>query len=448
MINKKNVIIFMLLLCLIFTFVMTGCQAADNSNNLKNYDFRVFFGDVDEPIEIDALLTEYEEKTGLKIEPIIMSEEKDHQGTLEALLSENTPPAIYAVASDVDENWLTKGGYVADFSSIDKSMEGTSIAYDIDGYGLAYDRAMFDEIFGAKPSEKLISDLRTCNYKDWTVFLSALDDYINGRTSTKFPINGHNYKFPAQKGTLTDGLNGIFAFAGADGSVYGTSIMDIVLQTVKESDWKRTDFVSSSAALKIMNPALTIYADGLDLYTTYLSGEYSSGIRGADFVNEEYYSKLNTNAMFMSGKAMFMILDSAEYSDVKALNAQKAKTLEYLPVKLPYKGKRNKSIPANVSYSLYINDTMSKDTKKESLEFLSWFAGKEEQWSNSLNLSIKTYVENENTLDYKPENKEFTSWEKDIFGDEGIRLYLKKEIWSDEYKNEMKTYMMEQWIEK
>ena len=195
----------------------------------------------------------------------------------------------------------------------------------------------------------------------------------------------------------------------------------------------------------------------MDLLTSYLSGEYSSGIRGSDFVNEEYYSNIETQSMFMEGKAMFSIIDSREYSELEKLNAKKAQTLEYLPIKMPYDstldGKSstgavlNSSIPAEVAYTFYVNGNCTAEIQKEALDFLVWFTAQEDKWIDPLSASIKTYVENDDILeyDYRPEVLE--EWEEDVFGEKGVRLFLRKEVWSDEYKDEMKLYMTEFWCE-
>lgn len=446
-ITRNRVIVFVLIICITVTSILVGCGAKKNDEPVESYDFSVFLGSLDEPIEIDAMLTEYEEKTGLKIEPIVIPENKDNKGTLESLLNDGAPPAIYAVASDIEEDWLSKGGFIADFSNLDSEGKGQSVPYFMDGYGLAYDRAMFEEMFGEKDGAALISDLRVCGYEEWKVFVHALNDYINDRDARSFTVNKHDYKFPDKKKELTQNLNGVFAFPGANSEIYGDSLMNLITQHEDLSTWEAVKMLSSESALHILEPSITTYINSVDFMTSYLAGRYSAGIRGSDFTDEEYYSNYLTDRMFMSGKAMFSIIDSTKYSEIKTLNAKKAVTLEYLPIKMAYDDSYNTSIPANVSYSLYINKKLPEDVQKKAYDFLMWFTDKEELWSDPLSLSIKSYVNTGNILEYNQSPEEIKAWKEDIFGEKGMESFLKKELWTDEYKSNIKLFMTEKWIE-
>lgn len=447
--KRYKVITISLIMLLLTTTLFSGCKA-EPEEVAEEYDFSVFLGSLDEPIEIDALITEYEEKTGFNIESIVIPESKDTPDTLKKLLEDDNSPAVYAVANDVDEKELLENGYIKEGDE--------AVPYFMSGYGYTFDRAMFDEMFGAKQSAKLIKDLRACTYEEWTVFVGALDDFIKNRSVDSFSLQGNNYKFPDKKGATTKELNGVFAFAGANSDIYGYSVMDIVAQSADLEAWESVDSASSGAAIEAMNPTLTTYINGLDLITSNLAGEYSSGIRGSDFVQEDYYSNDLANEIFMSGKAVFGLIGSSKYSEIRTLNAKKAETIEFLPVKMPYDASVgtttsegaiiNSSIPAEVSYTLYVNRTLPEDIQVEAEKFMSWFSAHEDQWSDPLNLSIKSYVQEGNTLIYDFEPEELRKWEKIVFGDDGIRKYLTKELWNDELKTDMKTFMAEKWNER
>lgn len=447
--KRYKIITIALILLLLTATILGGCEA-EPEEVAEEYDFSVFLGSLDEPIEIDALITEYEESSSLNIEAIIIPENKDTPDTLKNLLKADNSPAVFAVANDVDQQELIDGGYIRE--------NDTAVPYFMNGYGYTYDRAMFNEMFGEKVATQLIKDLRASTYEEWTVFVSALNDFIKDRDNSSFSIQGHSYEFPNKKGKTTENLNGVFAFPGANSDIYGYSVMDIVAQSADLNAWETTGSQSSSAAIEVMNPTLTTYINGLDLITSNLAGKYSSGIRGTDFTNDNYYSNYIANDIFMSGKGMFALIGSTKYSEIQTLNAEKAETLEFLPVKMPYDesvGEKtsegaiiNSSIPAEVSYSLYVNRTLSEDIQKEAEKFLTWFSSHEDQWSDPLNLSIKSYVAEGNTLIYDFEPTELRKWEKIIFADDGIRKYLQKELWNDDIKNEMKAFMTEKWNER
>lgn len=456
MITKKRVTIYLLIICIVLGVAFTGCNTDKDEVTEESYDFNVFLGSLDEPIEIDAMLTEYEKKTGLHINPIVIPEGKDNERTLEELLEDTTPPAVYAVANDMDTLWLSKGGFIADFSSIDSEESGQSRPYILDGYGFTYDKAVFQEVFGNEKYTSLIADLKACNYEEWTKFLEEFNNFINDKKVKAVTVNGNKYSFPKKKGTEASKLNGIFALPGADSQIYGYSIMNMISQTADINAWE-TAKSSTASAFQVMYPTLTTYIEGMDFMTSNLAGKYSSGIRGSDFVNEEYYSQEITDSIFMSGKSLFTILDSKKYSEIQSLNAKKAETLDFMPIKMPYDPALgnslstgailNSSIPANVSYSLYINNKLPIETQKQALEFLKWFVDKEEQWGNPLTSSIKEYVDSGNILEYRYDSESIKEWEETIFDDKGVRIFLRKELWSVEYKEDMKLYFVEKWCD-
>ncbi len=453
---NKRLIAFILILCLT-TGLFTACGSEPAEEEEIDYDFSVFFGGMDDAIEIDAMLTEYEKTTGIKINPIIISENEDNNRALKSILGDEDSPAAYAASSDEGLEWLSGGGFIADFATIDPDVQGNNLPYKMDGYGFAYDRTMFTEMFGKDSATQLISDLRKADYQEWTIFVDALNNYINNRLSENFSIGGNVYKFPGEKGKLTKDMNGVFALPGADSNVYGYNVINPVMQTVDLSAWEGAKNELSGSALQTLNPALTTYTDGLDLMTSYLCGDYSSGIRGTDFINGEYYSNEQTESMFMTGKSMFAIIDSREYTKLEEMNAKKALSLEYLPIKMPYDaslgGKSsegavlNSSIPAEIAYSLYVNGNHPKEIQKEALDFILWFTAQEDKWVNSLSASIKTYVKSNSILDYDYAHDELASWEEEIFGEKGVRVFLRKELWNQEYKNEMKLYLTKTWCE-
>jgi len=432
-----------------------------------DYDFSVFFGSVSDPIEIDTILTDYTQQTGIVINPILVSNNNNEVGTLQSLLNEDDPPAIYTVTSDMEMEWLTQGGFVADFSYLRDSTATHSVKlndlywknrypYTVNGYGLIFDHAVFREIFGKSKANKLINDLKAADHEQWSNFIVDLNEFINDRNTSGFVLGNHDYIFPGNRGALAQKLNGVFAIAGADSNMYGDKIMDQLMQTVDLSMWDAVKDETTDSALQVLAPTLDTYINGLDLMTSYLSGEFSSGIRGSDFINEDFYNTEKTNAMFMEGKAVFSIIDSHEYDDLMKINAKKAQTLEYLPIKLPYDdtvvGQATtegavlfSSIPAEVSDSLYINGHLSEDQQLKAWDFLNWFMSQSEWWDNHLRGSLLGYLEEGNVFKYGYTDEETEKWKENIFSGDGVEIFLKKGKWNEEYKENMRVFFAEMW---
>jgi hypothetical protein len=219
------------------------------------------------------------------------------------------------------------------------------------------------------------------------------------------------------------------------------------MQTQDLNEWEKAKSETTKGAMDVMNPALSTYVNGLDLITSYLSGSYSSGIRGSDFLSEDYYSKKMTNAMFMDGKAVFSIIDSSEYEELSAINKEKSTTLEYLPIKLPYSSSLNQSLPTTISYYLYINSKVSDEIKQQALDFISWYNKKDEETMNPLDRSLKSYVDTAHTMEYKFKSEAVSGWEEELLDATGFKSYLTRAVWSDEYKDEIKQYMMRTWYD-
>ena len=454
--TNRKIITFILILCLLLTACLVGCKRSEPEEEVVDYDFSIFFGNLNDPIEIDAMLSEYEKLTGLKINPVITSDSKDNSSTLDSLLKDEEPPVIYAVTEEIDVEALSQGGFITDFTTIDSNMDGNHYPYILNGYGLAYDRGMIEEMFGTDITRDLLRDLRQAEYGEWLSFIDGLESFIEGGSAQAFTVSGNSYQFPEKKGELTKDLNGVYAFAGSDSTIYGDAILNIMMQAVDIPSWESVREESTSAAFRVLDPTLNTYINGLDDMTSHLSGEYSSGIRGEDFIDENFYSIDNTNEIFMEGKAMFSIIDSRRFSELEEMNAAKADRLKYLPIKMPYtegEGKvsggaiLNRSIPAGVSYSLYINNKVNPDLKKQALNFLLWFMDQDKKWGNSLSTSVNTYVRKGNVLDNPYSPPSLDSWKEKIYDDNGIKQYLQKGTWSEEYKSEFKTYLTEMWLE-
>jgi len=399
------------------------------------------------------MLTKYKKETGITIDPIIISDQEDSSQVLQSLLKGNNAPDVYVASPDSDAKWLSDGGFAADFNTISKNAQGNDLPYAWDGYGLVFDRAMFDEIFGANSTE-LIKALKNANYEDWVSFIAAMNNYINNRTGLDFSINGKSYSFPGTKGELTKDLNGVFAIAGADSNIYGRDILNTVLPTADMAAWKNVKGQSPESAMPTLDSTLTTYVEGLDMMTTYLSGTYRAGIRGTDFVDSNLYSVNRTQKMFMDGKSVFTIADSRDYNKLAALNAKKAQTLEYLPIKMPYDSnqfasyggaKLNSSIPAEISYSLYINAKSSQSVQKKALDFLEWLKAHENTLGNPLSDSVKAYIQSSNSLEYDYTSSDIDSWKTAIFGNGGMSQFLQEDLWTQEYKNEIKLYLTKMW---
>ncbi|MDR3305258.1 MAG: hypothetical protein LBS85_04385 [Clostridiales Family XIII bacterium] len=328
--------------------VLTSWAAAACGENPlpagEDYDFSIFIGDAADPIFVNHVVERYEAETGLNIEPVYLTG-GDGERDLERMLDSADPVAAFIVSGGEGFEKALENGYVENLSVpagtdgalADRLIDHNRLLWSVDGYGLAADTRLLCGLFGLDDAGALIASLRGAAYSEWSDFASKLDAYISSGAAEPVVFGEQSYPFAPVRTALTATLTGVFALPGGDGAM-GARFMDAVLREEDADAWEELRGLPENEAYLAARPFLAAYAAGLEDWTSHLAGAFAAGIRGESFVNTRYYSAKKAEEIFMDGKAVFAFLDVGSYKSLAQIDAEKAESLVFLPVKMPTPG--------------------------------------------------------------------------------------------------------------
>jgi hypothetical protein len=343
---------------------------------------------------------------------------------------------------------------------------------------------------GADRADVFADDLRMADYGEWREFIEKLGEYIARGTPDSFVANGRIYRFPENKGVYASALNGIFSIAGGDPGFYGHDLLALMLRAADadvwasakkdavekaaeaeadkeendvendESDAENGEEISAisttAAAFDAIRPGLNSYVEALDCITARLAGKYAPGIRSKGFIDTKIYGKSDAAEIFADGRAVFVAANSADFDAFSESNAEQAKNLILLPVKLPYAENGlpdqwedrsiNRLIPARVTHFFVVNGRVAPELQKPALDFIRWLIEEERSMEDSLKGSVRGYFDRGDVLPY-PTDDSFTRSYSDALRKKGLAEYLTDDRWDAEYRESLLDFMFTVWYE-
>lgn len=480
------------------TLALAGCGSEKQQKKTsKEEEVELYIfnskGEISDAME--ELAADYKKQTGVSVRVFNTQAGEDHMKALRALMNEKVKPDIYTVQSVAElEEWESYD-YVMDFSKsknlTDKFKEladnipeglrlttedGTNygVPYNIEGYGYMVDTQMLADIFGEGNTEKILEDLRLCNYSDWENCVKALGEFIDNGTTTNVSINGNSYAIQSKNG-LAKKLTGVFAVAGSESWTYGDHMLNVAvcagLQNVSQAQNATKEQVQN------LKPAFVAYAKALDLKTTYAAGENGHLTRSADMISASTNSYDMAISKFANSRAIFFKNGNWTASSIEAINSDVAARLTFIPVKLPIEDsdikveeltaeKMNQTIPVFASMYYAINNRNDEAHKKAAEDFLVWLNTSETGMkyqtevfqfipynadpetttvSNALGNSIIQYVNWGGTL-ANPYNGAPSNWGGNTVGTYLLKNYLSKAPWGQADYETIADYAVDKWI--
>lgn len=489
---------FLIPFLLAATLALAGCgsqkQEKDTSKE-EEVELYIFNSKGEISDAMEDLVADYEKETGVSVRLFNTQAGEDHMKALRSLMNEKVKPDIYTVQSVAElEEWESYD-YVMNFSESESmtsefqeladnipeglrltTEEGTNygVPYNIEGYGYMVDTQMLADIFGEGNTEKLLEDLRLCDYSDWESCVKALGEFIDSGNTSTVTIHGNSYTMQSKTG-LANKLTGVFAVAGSESWTYGDHMLNVAvcagLQNVSQAQNATKEQVEN------LRQAFVAYAKALDLKTTYAAGEEGHLTRSADMISASKNSYDMAISKFANSKAIFFKNGNWTASSIEAIDPEVAARLTLIPVKLPIADsdikvegltaeKMNQTIPVFASMYYAINNRNDDAHKEAAEDFLVWLNTSETGMkyqtevfqfipynadpetttvSNALGNSIIQYVNWGGTLS-NPYNGAPSNWGGNTVGTYILKKYLSKEIWSQADYEAIADYAVDKWI--
>ncbi|WP_320129323.1 extracellular solute-binding protein [uncultured Sphaerochaeta sp.] len=489
---KKSLAFLFVFLLLIGTMAFAnGTQEAD-----RGYDIYVYNSKGENATQFAAMCAAYEKETGVRVKNFSIGSGQDHMETLRSEMNSKDMPTVFSVQGIKELAEWTQGGFALDLNTvktgdfgkmakaIPQSLRLTTdgitsygVPYNVEGYGYIVDKQLLGEFFGSDKIDAVISDIKAASYDEWANLIKTTDAWIKAPSALSVTLNGKTYTFATKKGTLSANLNGVFSVMGSEKWTYGDHFINIALNAVftSELDANKAD----NAKVESAKGALLDYAKALDLKTSYLAGLKGPAERGQDFVSSANFGYDQAIQIFAENKAVFLKQGNWAFGNIQNLNADMAKRLVFLPVKMPFKpedikrtdgmtvAKLNSSIPVFVPNYYAINALASDADKQKAEAFLYWLNNsttgkhylvdefafipynadpKTTTVPNSLGNSIISYIDSGNILG-APYNGSPASWSGDVVGLKLKESYLTKKTWTEADYNDIANYAIQKWIE-
>lgn len=372
---------------------LTGCGSSKNDYDVYLYSTKSEIAD-----SLKELSKKYESEEGKKVKVYTCGTDEAMETLRSEMNSKNKPTIFsanqaqfvewqeggFALPSDKIQNSDLKAIYdeIADNMQL-KDSDGNSygIPYNVEGYGLIADTRMICDIFGLENADAFLADYDLANYEEFKTLILAVNDYINGNGGETVTLNGNSYVTAASKTENTQNLNGVFAIAGAEKWTYGNHYINYALNAVFP-DFTSTASAKAADVEKLEQPMTKMLAQ-LQYLSDYAAGPSGAVKRGADFINSTVTGYDQAVQTFAEGKALFIKQGNWIYSNVEAVDADKANSLAMMPMKVnldatDIKGEGvtveslNSSIPEFVSQYYIINAKASSKEQKAAEDFLLW----------------------------------------------------------------------------
>lgn len=480
---------------------LTGCgkkseeEVSSNHTPKKDYDIFVYNSDTSVGKALREMCDEYTKRTGVIIRTVTPSEEESTVENLESYLNSEFPPDIFT-AHDLEEvnKWQSLEN-IWDFSNatedsfktvVNEIPEGLKLSTDtsnsfgvpakIQGAGYIVDPKMIASLFGGDKHRSALHDLQFCSYDEFSLFIEALNSYINGGINSEFTLNEKSYSFAENKGELSGNLTGIFSFSGGNEKIPGSYLMNSILASIFKSP--AYAYISNDASVEQLSSSLMRYAEALDVISGNVAGDNKLLERGDEFISSSKNSSTKAIKNFVNGKSLFLLASTKDYENISIFDSLVSKRCVFVPVKVPITeldvalsgnqiGKNvNKSLTVFSPRYYCINAKSSDKEKKAAQDFLVWLKTSElaekyiipEFGYVPYDIKDGSVVDNpleRSMIDYVSENKTIpgvflgapNSWCNETMGKYIVTNLFNKSFWTLDDYEQLANYGIEKWKE-
>ncbi len=355
-----------IIICFTFLFMFSSCGKKDNPGSqdaVQRNDGIYFLNFKPEVAEIyKEVATAYEKETGVTVK-VVTAASDTYETTLKSEIAKSESPTIFQINGPVGyQSWKN---YCVDLKDtklysylIDKDMavkEGESvygIPYVIEGYGIIYNKAIFDKYF-ALPDKK--------------VNIDSVDDINNFET-----LKAVSEDMTQNKAKL--GIDGVFAstsMSGGESWRWDSHLASVpfyyeMKDSAPDESSVSTAYNSKSAEFKYDKQ----FKNLLDLYINNSVSE--KGILSGKSVNDSM-------AEFALGKAAMVQNGNWAWAEIKKVSGNKVKEedIGFLPLYMGFEGEENQGICIGTENYFAINSKVSKEKQEASIAFLEWLFSSE-----------------------------------------------------------------------
>lgn len=475
--------------------LFAGCSGGDMNNAGEKTETLYIFNSKGENAEaFKQMCDDFTAETGIPTSPFSVGSGQDAVEPLRTQMNSKNPPAVFSMQGlkelpewkesgrALDLTTVTDAEFKKIVDSIPESMrlsdDGAAsygIPYNVEGYGYMVDSQMVSDLFGDDSADKVIADLRTCSYDDFTKFCEAVDKYIASPAATAVTLNGNTYTFRAEKTGLASKLTGVFAFAGAEPWTFGDHLLNVPMNAVF-SDARSAAAVTDAQFAELKAP-FEAYAETLDFVTKHVGGLKGHAMRGSELINKANFGYDQSVQMYADGNDLFLQQGNWASANIAKVNEEVAKRSSFIPIKTPVTddmiktGKTaadmNSSIPVYVPNYYAVNAKASETAQKQAIQFLTWMQKPENVQKYIVEeFNAVPFNANENTtiddafgksmLTYMQEGKTLAApyhgtpnlWSQDVVGKKVMESYLTKEVWTDEDYAAIADYAVSTWKER
>lgn len=339
---KKRKLAAIALAATLIVSAFAGCSNGSSSSGKVTIDMFQF--KVEAKNALDKAVKQYEkENPNVTINVQTVGGGGDYAGTLKTKLSSGQEPAIFNVAGQTDvhtfKDWLTD---LSGQSWVSQAVSGTlggatldgkiyGMPFDLEGYGLLYNKTIFSKAGVDASNLKTIADLDQAFAK-----------------------------IDAQKSKL--GISAVNAYAAKETWVTGMHSLNIALQP----ELKNSENAYNAKSINFnYNDALKKYVD-LSVKYAYKPNGSNSSINSVDYTTQ-------VEQLFALGKVAVIQQGNWVYSTLKGIDPNLAKNVGLLPIPIESSaGTITDKVPVGVASYWAVNKKKDAATVKASEKFLNW----------------------------------------------------------------------------
>lgn len=442
---RSGLALGIIMIFLISTVLLSACStkeettqpAEQQQNNVEQStetaekaEVDIFQFKVEIAKELEEAAKEYESlNPNVKINIQTVGGGDDYGAALRAKFQSGQEPDLFNIGGPQDvEDWKTKLEDLSNEPWVDLALEGVlsgvtvdnevfALPFNIEGYGLIYNKRIFED-----------AGIVASNIKDFASLKKAvetLDAKIrSGELKDKYPLLEAVFEYPSKE-TWVTGLHSSNAFLS------------------QEFDSSLDSFDSKTVDFK--------YGDEFKAYVD-LQSNYSPNSNSKKKMNAVDYATQVDEGIAIERVAIIQ-QGNWVFGGVNSIDEEVAKNLDILP--LPVKGAKEDSIPVGVPMHWAVNKNSSETDKKASKDFLNWLYTSEKgkdyivnkfffipplkgyekyEPKDSLGRAVKRYAEEGKTMPWVFMGYP-TGWGMDVLGTQ-IQKYLAGEVtWSEVVSN-------------
>ena len=386
---------------------LVGCGSNESEVYLLNFK-------PEEDKAFKEIADKYREETGVNVK-VQTAASNQYESTLQSEILKTSKPSIFIINGPIGyQSWknytldlrdTAKEGYhklnlyddLLNKSLAVQNEEGVfGIPTAIEGYGLVYNKKVFNEYFLQENRSSNLSSLKeVSSFNELKTIVEDLTKYITGN---KKAIDAPNI----------NALKGVFVSTSLkEGSAwpYTTHLLNIPM--IYEFKKQNDDPIIGGLELKEIE--FTYHNEYKALFDLYINNSLTS----RNLLGDKSYD--DAVSEFATGKAAFIQQGNWVYSNIKSVagNTINDDDIGMIPIYLGIEKENNSSISVGTENYWCINKTVSKDSINASIDFINWlFTGNGRKYVSEKLGFISPFKQMEEYKPSDPLSKEVLSYIK------------------------------------